>query len=182
MEPVRGSYFWTCSWGVDSHDSVPCEHMAALVLSSRIPDSTWYNIMPYWWTTEQWKKQFPLNVKASCITNMETISDDHNQSVNYSHCPSWSAPNKAGRPKKNKRRKSVLEKALEKRGLKITKRMTMFCQVCHAMSHVTLRTWKRSVMITTRVWIIGIAQVGVHLIKLGDQKRINAGSQFWRRH
>jgi hypothetical protein len=141
-QPVRGSYFGTCSCGVVSRDSIPCEHMAALVVSSRIPDITRYNIMPYWWTTEQWKKQLPLNVKAICITNMETISDDHNPSVNYRYCPDWSAPNKAGRPKKNERRKSVLEKALGKRGPKISKRMTMFCQVCHAMSHITNDCWE----------------------------------------
>ena len=125
-----------------SFAQLPCEHMAAVVASSRIPDITQYNIMPYWWTTEQWKKQLPLNVKAICITNMETISDDHNPSVNYRYCPDWGAPNKAGRPKKNERRKSVLEKALGKRGPKISKRMTMFCQVCHAMSHVTNDCWE----------------------------------------
>ncbi len=39
-QPVRGSYFGTCSSGVVSRDSIPCEHMAALVVSSRIPDIT----------------------------------------------------------------------------------------------------------------------------------------------
>jgi len=73
---------------------------------------------------------------------METISDDHNQSVNYRYCPNWSAPYKAGRPKMNERRKSVLEKTLGKRGPKISKRMMMFCQVCHAMSHVTNNCWE----------------------------------------
>jgi hypothetical protein len=62
--------------------------------------------------------------------------------VNYRYCPNWSAPNNAGRPKKNEHRKSVLEKALGKRGPKISKRMTMFCQVCHAMSHVTNDCWE----------------------------------------
>jgi hypothetical protein len=50
--------------------------------------------------------------------------------------------NKAGRPTKNERRKSVLEKALGKRGPKISKRMTMFCQGCHAMSHGTNDCWE----------------------------------------
>ncbi len=106
-QPVR---VWNLFMRLVSRDSIPCENMAALVASSCIPDISRYNIMPYWWTTEQWKKQLPLNVKASCITNMETISDDHNQSV-----------------------------------------------------------------------IIGIALIGVHLIKLGDQERMSTGSQFWRR-
>ena len=39
-QPVRGSYVGKCSCGVDSRDSIPCEHMAALVVSSRIPDLT----------------------------------------------------------------------------------------------------------------------------------------------
>jgi hypothetical protein len=30
-EPLRGSYFGTCTCGVDTHDAVPCEHMATSI-------------------------------------------------------------------------------------------------------------------------------------------------------
>ncbi len=45
-EPTRGSYFGKCTCGVNSRDTVPCEHMTALVTSSRIPNLTRENIMP----------------------------------------------------------------------------------------------------------------------------------------
>jgi hypothetical protein len=98
-QPVNGPIFGTCTCGVNKCNSIPCKHMAALVASSRIPDITQRNIMPYWWMTAQWKKQFPLATVGHCNTNMATICDDHKLSGNYRFCPDWSAPNKAGRPK-----------------------------------------------------------------------------------
>ncbi len=55
-EPIRGSYFGKCTCGLDTRDAVPCEHMAAVVVSSRIPLLTRENIMPYWRRTDHWKK------------------------------------------------------------------------------------------------------------------------------
>jgi hypothetical protein len=49
---------------------------------------------------------------------------------------------KAGRPKKNERRKSVLETAVGMRGRKVAKRMTAFCQVCLSISHATNNCWE----------------------------------------
>jgi hypothetical protein len=115
-QPAKGLFFGTCTCGVDKRDLIPCEHMTALVVSSRVPDITRHNIMPYWWTTAQWKSQFPLDTVAHCNTNMAMIHEDHEPSGNYRYCPDWSSPNKAGRPKKNERRKSVLETAGGKRG------------------------------------------------------------------
>jgi hypothetical protein len=48
-EPIRESYFGTCTCGEDTHDAVPCQHMAAVVVSCRIPQLTQNSIMPYWW-------------------------------------------------------------------------------------------------------------------------------------
>jgi hypothetical protein len=137
ITPSHRGIFGTCTCGVDKRGSIPCKHMAALVVSSRILDLTQHNIMPYWWTTAQWKKQFPLATGAHCNNNMATIRDDHVPSGNYRYCPDWSAPNKAGRLKKNERRKSVLETAGVKRGPKVAKRMMVYCQVCLSISHAT---------------------------------------------
>jgi hypothetical protein len=48
-EPIRESYFGTCTCGVDTRNAVPCQHMAAVVMSCSIPQLTRNNIMPYWW-------------------------------------------------------------------------------------------------------------------------------------
>ena len=111
-------------------------------MSSRISDITRHTIMPYWWTTDQWKRQFPLNAIANCNTTLAVIREDHEPSGNYRYCPDWSAPNKAGRPKKNERRKSVVETAVGTRGRKAAKRMTVFCQVCLSISHATNNCWE----------------------------------------
>lgn len=102
-EPVRGSYFGTCTCGVVTRDAVPCEHMAAVVVSSRIPQLTRANIMPYWWRTDHWRLQFPQNVVAACHLSIETIREDGIANPNVMYCPAWSAPKMAGRLKKNER-------------------------------------------------------------------------------
>jgi len=58
------------------------------------------------------------------------------------YCPSWNAPNKAGQPKKNERRKTVLEKAGVTKVTKKPKLMMKFCQLCHKSSHVTNDCWE----------------------------------------
>ena len=141
-ELTRGSFFGKCSCGVDSRDAVPCEHMAALVNSSRIPNLTRENIMPYWWRTDHWRLQFPRDVMAECNLSMETIREDGIANAHIRYCPAWSAPNKSGRPKKNERRKSVLEKAGVTKVAKKPKLMIRFCQVCHKGSHVANECWE----------------------------------------
>jgi hypothetical protein len=39
-QPVRSSFFGTCTCGVDKHNSISFKHMAMLVVSSRISDIT----------------------------------------------------------------------------------------------------------------------------------------------
>ena len=46
--PTKGSYFGQCTCGLPKRDAVPCEHMAAIVVSSRIGVLTQHNIMPFW--------------------------------------------------------------------------------------------------------------------------------------
>ena len=37
--PICGSYFGKCNCGVDLRDAVPCEHMAVVAASSRVPNA-----------------------------------------------------------------------------------------------------------------------------------------------
>ena len=141
-EPLRGSFFGKCTCGVDTRDAVPCEHMAAVVVSSRIPQLTRDNIMPYWWRTDQWRLQYPDDVTAISNVSIESIRENATPDSNVKYCPSWSAANKAGRPKKNARHLSVLEKAGVTKATKIHKPICVFCQICHKSSHVANHCWE----------------------------------------
>jgi hypothetical protein len=138
-EATNGSYFGQCTCGLATRDAVPCEHMAAIVVSSRIGVLTRNNIMPFWWKRTQWQKQFPREVSAQCSTNMEVIRDDHEADDTIRYCPAWSATNKPGRPAKGKRKLSALEIA---QGMKRKpKYLTTFCQICRGFSHRTTDCW-----------------------------------------
>ena len=68
---------------------------------------------------------------------METICENGQPNNKIMHCPSWNAPNKAGRLKKNEQRKTVLEKAGITNVTKKTKLMKKFCQLCYKSTHLT---------------------------------------------
>jgi hypothetical protein len=141
-EATDGSYFGRCTCGVDTRDGVPCDHMAAIVKSSRIPSLTKLNMMPSWWTRKRWQLQFPLEHEAVCVVSLENIKATTNRDKLIKYCPSWSAPNKPGRPKKNERRKSGIEIAMGKRGAKKPKRLRLYCQICGKHNHMSSDCWK----------------------------------------
>ncbi len=117
-EPVRGSHFCRCTCGVDTLDSAPCEHMAAVAASLRLPGMTRHNVMLYWWTRAHWRMQFPQEALGVTTVSMSSISADNKPDHNLRYCPDWTANQKSGRPKKDKRKKSVLESATESKGMK----------------------------------------------------------------
>jgi len=138
-EPTKGSYFGQCTCGLVKRDAVPCEHMAAIVVSSCIGVLTRHNIMPFWWKLVQWQEQFPREVTAQCYANMEVIRADHEADDTIHYCPAWSAANKSGRLAKGKRKLSALEIA---QGMKRKpKYLTTFCQICRGFSHRTINCW-----------------------------------------
>ena len=67
---------------------------------------------------------------------------DPNNDLRY--CPSWSGPNKSGRPSKNdgKRKPGVMD-AIEKAGKKKRKKR-MFCDLCQKFNHVTKDCYKNN--------------------------------------
>ena len=103
-----GSHFGGCSCGRPNVQGVPCHHMIAVVKSSRIINLTTTNIMPNWWRTEVWRKQYPKDIKLSSVT-MNTLTSNHVANQNARYCPPYAAPMKTGRPKSGKRSKSPLE-------------------------------------------------------------------------
>jgi hypothetical protein len=143
-EPVRGSYFGLCTCGVDRRDAVPCEHMAALAASSRVPGVTRHNIMPYWWMRSHWRRQIPQDLLEANIITIGSVKSGTQPDRYLRYCPDWTANNKSGRPKKDARKKSVLEGATGKKGEKRAsgvKRARRYCQSCGMFNHVTNDCW-----------------------------------------
>ena len=59
---TRGSRFGTCTCGGPKVLGLPCEHIAAVVKFGVLGVTT-TNIMPYWWTIEEMRIQYPMNVE-----------------------------------------------------------------------------------------------------------------------
>ena len=130
-EPVNVSYFGRCSCGVDRRDAVRCDHMAAIVMSSRM-------------TT--WKLQSPLEEEPVCNVNLAQIMTSKNSNNFIRYCPSWLAPNKAGRPKKDERRKSGVEIAMAKKHhYKRPRKLRLYCQICGKHNHISEDCWKEPI-------------------------------------
>ncbi len=126
-------------------DAVPCEHMAAIALSSVIrPQITPMNIMPIWWTRKQWREQFPLEVYAEVNITIKSVKEGRLPDFTLCLCPDWTAAKKSGRPKKGNRYRSGLKKAMAKgkpgakRG-SATKRRR--CIVCGKFGHEFEGCW-----------------------------------------
>jgi hypothetical protein len=177
-EPTRGPYFGKCTCGLVTRDAVPCEHMAAVVCSSRIAGLNRQNIMPFWWTTTQWQEQFPQEVKVRYYTNMEVIRANYEADDSMRYCPSWSAPNKAGRLSKGKRKLSALEKSQGKK--KKPKPLTRFCQICRGFSHQTIDCWhqERNRQHRTKEWIAKGVAIEEAMIISADPVPIWPGFQM----
>lgn len=111
-----GSHFGTCTCGVPKVDGIPCLHMVAICKSNRIEGLNENNIMPFWYHTSHWRKQYPegTSVDSSHITMLQ-LKENYEASKELKLCPGFSAPRKGGRPSHNKRHKSCMEIASEKK-------------------------------------------------------------------
>ena len=68
--------------------------------------------MPPWWMTAHWRKQYPQGADLICNFDIQTLKNASRDST-WRYCPPYTAPNKPGRPKKNKRLKLAIELAAE---------------------------------------------------------------------
>ena len=69
--------------------------------------------MPAWWTVAAWRSQFPADDRFFGTFDLQAIKDNYQPDASIHYCPDFAGPRKKGRPKKNSRAKSALEKALE---------------------------------------------------------------------
>jgi len=117
-EEVKGSVFGGCSCSFPKTQGWPCHHMIAVVKSTRITDLTMSNCMPYWWMTDCWREQYPVDSGIEYL-DMETLTNTlpREQQTNnpYRYCPPYAAPKKRGRPKDMARIPSPIEKSSRKK-------------------------------------------------------------------
>lgn len=65
--------------------------------------------MPYWYTREQWKLQFPKEFVYRADITWENIRNSDSKNERMKYCPSWVAPKQKGRPKKELRKLGVAD-------------------------------------------------------------------------
>jgi hypothetical protein len=122
-EEEEGSAFVGCSCGRPKTHGIPCVHMVAVVKSCRIDRLNPINAMPPWWMTAFWHKQYPQGADVICNFDIQMLKNALHDTT-WRYCPPYTAPNKAGCPKKNKRLKSAIEMASEQY---IKKKNKVYC-------------------------------------------------------
>jgi hypothetical protein len=104
---TMGSRFGKCTSGYPSKEGIPCDHMVAISKLGRINGLTWTAVMPHWYTTAQWRNQFPENTYIDTHKTLRSIKANSTPHDNLRYCSNWVGPKKKGRPKKETRRKSI---------------------------------------------------------------------------
>ncbi len=101
--------------------------------------------MPYWLSTAHWHLQFPQTAVCRRDVNVQIIKGKYDPQTDLCYCPSWSGPNKSGRPnKKDEKRKRGVMDHIEKAGMIKKRKKRMFCQICQKFNHVTKDCYKNS--------------------------------------
>ena len=131
---VGGSRFGTCTCGIPKRDGIPCAHMVVLAKGGQIDDRgfTRVSVMPNWLTTSIWSSRFPEDSICRGDISMQSVKSKYTPDDQIRYCPDWAAPKKAGRPKKDAKRKlGVMDEVAKKR------RKTLWCEICHKFNHNT---------------------------------------------
>lgn len=102
------SCFGTCTCGFPTKEGIPCDHMVAIVKVGAIPNLSRVQIMPFWSTRAQWRLQFPKDTVRMDVT-LALIKKSAAKNIHMSYCPSWAAPQKKGRPKKEVRKMGIAD-------------------------------------------------------------------------
>lgn len=92
--------------------------MVFIVKVGTISNLSKFEIMPYWFTTSQWRLQFPNDKVCKTIT-LKSIKSGVTPNQNIKVCPDWVGAKKKGRPKKAQRQLGVADfmaKAAKKKG------------------------------------------------------------------
>ncbi len=112
-----GSRFRKCTCGFPNKEGIPCHHMVAVCKLGRIDGLSRSSIMPHWYTTAQWHNQFPKKSYIDTHQTLKSIKANSTPHDDLSYCPNWLGPQKKGRPKKEKCKKSIADYPLKKQKL-----------------------------------------------------------------
>jgi hypothetical protein len=100
--------------------------MCAVVKSYRIEGLNETNVMPIWWHTSHWRKQYPADSAVSSNVDIDSLCNSaacaKSDGMEFMLCPPYSAGRKSGRPREEKRIRGALEYAIDKKEKKKKKR------------------------------------------------------------
>ena len=129
-EETHGLRFGSCTCGVPATEGIPCRHIVVVAKSNMIPGLTRVNTMPLWWTTVQWRNQFPIDATMGGDITMNAIKKSRSRDELLRYCPAWSAAAKKGRPKKDEHRKTIMDHIKESAKKKRKRVNRMYCSIC----------------------------------------------------
>lgn len=126
----QGSLFCDCTCCGSKVTGLPCEHMVAAIKANIIPNIRLVDIMPYWYYTSQWKKQYPqIDVQVfESVANVK--GPDSVRDTTLRCAPAAAVAAKKGRPKSGKRIIGAIEQGANKRP-----RKKMKCSSCGMLGH-----------------------------------------------
>ena len=134
-----GSRFGKCTCGIPKRDGIPCVHMIVLAKGGHINDAgfTRLSVMPSWLSTSVWRSQFPEDSVCRGDISIQSVKNKYPPDDTLRYSPDWAAPKKAGRPKKDAKRKlGVMDEVARKR------KKTLWCEICHKFNHNTRDCFK----------------------------------------
>ncbi len=94
---------------ISKEEGVPCQYIVAVSKLGKIDGLTRIAIMPHWYTTAQWRNQFPKNSYIDTHQTLKSIKANSTSHDELHYCPSWLGPQKKGPPKKDKHKKSIAD-------------------------------------------------------------------------
>jgi hypothetical protein len=111
----NGSIFGDCGCGVPRVDGISCWHMVAVCKSKKIEGLNETNIMPVWWHTSHWRRQYLQRTLVENNFSIETLRNNTKPSQEFHLCPEFSSGRKPGQSNEEKRHKSAMEKSMERK-------------------------------------------------------------------
>ncbi len=102
---TSGSRFGKCTCEFPKKKGIPCQHMLDVCKLGKIDGLSRSAIMPHWYTTAQWRNQFPKNSHIDTHQTLKSIKANSTLHDDLGYCPNWLGPQKKGCPKKEKCKK-----------------------------------------------------------------------------
>jgi hypothetical protein len=83
--------------------------MVAVQKLGRIDGLTKAAVKPHWYTTAQWRNQFPKNTHIDTQQTLKSVKANSTPHDDLRYCPDWLGPQKKGHPKKDEHKMSIAD-------------------------------------------------------------------------